>query len=145
MARNDGDSTLYKGKRIAVPLRWVAKSEPQGAMVSKLPLTVLTWDKAELSYITFSKVATAPNQTVEQRSNSFAAVFWTYLAGNRTVTGPVKITSASEEVVCMKAVSPKDPAHVEVACLFPEAGLSATFLGENEDEAVFYQLIRRLR
>ena len=68
--------------------------------------------------------------------------YWTYLAGNRAVKGPLKVTADSEEIVCMEAAPPKDTAHMEVACLFPTAGLTATLLSEREDRDLFYDTVR---
>jgi len=92
----------------------------------------------------FSKVGKPTNQTPQQLADSFVAAYWTYLAGNRVVKGPLKVTADSEEIVCMEAAPPKDTAHMEVACLFPTAGLTATLLSEREDRDLFYDTVRRV-
>jgi hypothetical protein len=90
----------------------------------------------------FSKVGKPPNQTPRQLADSFVAAYWTYWAGNRAVKGPLKVTADSEEIVCMEAAPPKDATHLEVACLFPTGGLTATLLGEREDRDLFYDTVR---
>jgi hypothetical protein len=139
-----GNSVLYKGRRIDVPLRWIASSEPQGATLTRLAPTVFSSDKPVHSFIMFSKVGKPPNQTPQQLADSFVAAYWTYLAGNRVVKGPLKVTADSEEIICMEAAPPKDAAHLEVACLFPTGGLTATLLGEREDRDLFYDTVRRV-
>lgn len=140
-----GNSILFKGKRINVPLKWIATSETQGATLSRLALTVLSSDKPVHSFITFGKVGMPTNQTPEQIADSFVAVYWTYLAGDRAVKGPLKFTVDSEEVVCMEGTTSNDPTHMEVACLFPTAGLTASMLGEREDRDLFYDTVRSVR
>src|ERR1700722_20237480 len=112
-----GRSMTYKNRKIPVPMRWNAKSEPRGVQIEKLASNILLTDNPVLAIISFSTNPSTGTQTHKEALKSFEDVYWTYRAGNRVVTGPVKVLSGPDEGVCMEAAAKNGPERLEIACL----------------------------
>jgi hypothetical protein len=140
-----GSTILYRDKQIPVPLGWIAKSEPQDVQLDKLALTVLSSDKPVEEMITASLLAPTSGHSHEELSRSFVSVYWTYLAGDSVVTGPLHIGSGSQEALCMESSPPKMPGRVSVVCLMFQDRWVFRFDGDRKDLSEFYRLLGKIR
>jgi hypothetical protein len=140
-----GNSMIYKTKRVPVPLRWTAKSEPQGAHVERLPLTIFYSDKPVQAFISLSVLSPARSQTHKESSESFEAAYWTYLAGDRVVTGPVEVLPGPDEGVCMEATAKDGSEGLNIECLVFQDRWTVSFWGIKKERSEFYKILSEIR
>jgi hypothetical protein len=133
----------YRTKKIPVPMRWTAKSEPQGARLERLPITILP-SKPSQAMISLRVLSPARGRSHKESSESFEAVYWTYLAGNRVVTGPVQVLSGPDEGVCMES-SAKGSDGLYIACLVFQDRWTVSLLGTKKERSEFYEILRGIR
>ena len=136
---------IYKTKRVPVPLRWTAKSEPQGADVERLPLTIFHSDKPAQAIISLSVMPPAKSQTDRKSSEAFEAAYWTYLAGDRVVTGPVKVLPGPDEGVCMEATAKDASERLSIECLVFQDRWLVSFWGIKKERSEFYKILSEIR
>jgi hypothetical protein len=136
-----GSSMIYRTKNVPVPMRWTAKSEPQGATIEKLPLTIFSSGKPGQAYILLSVVPPARSQTHKESSESFSATYRTYLAGDRVVTGPVTVLSGPDEGVCMEATAKNGSEGLNIDCLVFQDRWLVSFLGVKKERSEFYEIL----
>lgn len=122
-------------------MRWTAKSEPQGAHIERLALTILSSDKPIQAMISLSVMSSTASQSHKESSESFEAVYWTYLAGDRVVTGPVKVLSGLDEGVCMEATAKNGSGGLYISCLAFQDKWAVSFLGPKEERSEFYTIL----
>jgi hypothetical protein len=132
---------IYRTKNVPVPMRWTAKSEPQGAIIERLPLTIFSSGKPVQAMITLSVGPPARSQTHKESSESFSAAYWTYRAGDRVVTGPVAVLSGPDEGVCMEATARNGSEGLEIACLVFQDRWTVNFLGMKKERSEFYDIL----
>jgi hypothetical protein len=140
-----GNSMIYKTKRVPVPLRWTAKSEPQGADVERLPLTIFYFDKPVQAIISLRVMPPAKSQTGRETSESFEAAYWTYLAGDRVVTGPVRVLPGPDEGVCMEATAKDASEGLNIECLVFQDRWMVSFWGIKKERSEFYKILGEIR
>ena len=136
-----GNSVIYKTKRIPVPMWWTAESAPQGVHIERLALTILSSDKPVQSVISLSALRPSASQTHKESSGSFEAVYRTYLAGDRVVTGPVKVLSGLDEGVCMEATAENGSEGFDIACLAFQERWTVSFVGAKRERSEFYEIL----
>jgi hypothetical protein len=140
-----GNTIQYHGKEIPVPLKWIAKSEPQGAQLDKLALTVMSSDKPVEEMITASLLAPTSGHSHEELSKSFVSGYWTYLSGDEVVTGPLNIGTGAQEAICMESSPPKMPMRVSAVCLMFQDRWLFRFVGDRQDLSEFYKILDKIR
>jgi len=135
---------IYRTKKIPVPLRWLpTKSEPHGALLERLPVTVF-YSKPSLSWVSLKVLSPVKGQSHKEMSKSFEAVYSTYLAGDREVTGPVQVLSGPDEGVCMES-SAKGSEGLEIACLVFQDSWTVSFVGTKKERNDFYEILHGIR
>ncbi len=136
-----GNSLIYKTKKIPVPMRWTAESELQAANIEKLALAIFPSDKPIQAIISLRVIPAITNPTHKGSSESFEAVYRTYLAGDRAVTGPVKVLSGPDEGVCMEAAAKNGSEGLEITCLVFQEGWTVSLLGTKKERSEFYDIL----
>jgi hypothetical protein len=129
-----------------MPLRWYGWLEGDHIRLSKLSPTVFAKSPAS-ALVSYFPVEKPPKTEAEREAayQSFASVYWTYLAGGAgETTGPFRKGTGEREAVCMKTSVIKDK-WVAVSCLVFQGTWDATFYGKPEDVDSFFQIIQDSR
>ena len=141
-----GSSVIYQTRRIPVPLRWIAsvgpQSKTQSANLDRLALTVFSSDKPIEAFISFQTNLSPLGKTHEESAESFSSIYWTHLAGNGVVTGPVKVRAGTGEGVCMESLQKDD--RLDISCLLIEDQWIVSLYGKQADRNEFYELLKNI-
>jgi hypothetical protein len=138
-----GKSVIYKTKRIPVPLRWIANVEPQSANLVRLAFTVFP-DKPVEAFISFQTTLSPLGKTHAESAESFISIYWTNLAKNGLVIGPVNVTAGTGETVCMESSPKNDPDLLNISCLVLEDRWIVSLNGKKADRSEFYELLKKI-
>jgi len=138
-----GKSVIYKTKRIPVPLRWIAHVEPQSANLERLAFTVFP-DWPVEAFISFHTTLSPLGKNHAESAESFISIYWTYLARNGVVTGPVNVSDGTGETVCMESSPKNDPDRLDISCLVFEDRWIVSLNGKKADRSEFYELLKAI-
>ena len=139
-----GSALQYRGRTIRVPRRWIARAEPQGLTLSKLPLTVFSLDRFS-GAIDLSLLAGRRSVTLDEVYLSWERALRTLAAEmDEDVTGPVRTGTGPVETICMKFSSTHLKAAARASCLLFQGTWSAEFIGDEEDIDTFFQVVRSI-
>ena len=140
----NGNSIVYKGRTVWVPLEWVAKVDPQGTLLEKLSRTVLS--KQPLNGLISFHPSPYLGGGRDEAARTWEAHYWAGAAEtDDIVSGPMDFGSSAGEVVCMESRSKRYPERASADCLMLDIKLDASFGGEGRDVDVFLQIIHQMK
>lgn len=140
-----GNGIQYRGKWIPVPARWIAGSEPQGATLTKLPLSILFVSRFPSS-VSISPLANPEHSNPEGDVRAWEGLFRALHSGSESVvSGPAALNTASGRAYCMEFYGRQKPNRLDVSCLLSDGGLVAELMGRRADKGTFLRIVRSIR
>jgi hypothetical protein len=128
------------GRSIPVPLRWFGKADGRKAYIIKVSPSVFSRNSALIS---LWPMPSPPKNDAERAATyqSFAAGYWTYLAGGACKSiGPIKKGVGESEAICMETSVNKEK-WISVSCLVFRGTWYGTYAGNPNELASFYKVI----
>jgi len=142
-----GRALVFEGRSIDVPLRWFSYIDFRTIHISKLSLTVFAKRPASV-LVSLWPVAVSPKSDADRESafQSFAAVYWTHLAGNDGRTkGPIRRGTGEKQAICMETSYREAARGTAISCLAYGGTWYATFYGDAKESDTFYKIIDDMR
>lgn len=135
------------GKSIFVPSGWIAEIDGGNhASLNKLPFIIPIKPEAGItSSISIGQCVVTKSKNTDDLSKSFQSMFWNLHSDlGEIVSGPVKMGSGPQEVICMAGANPKTN-RSSSSCLLLGGKWSADFMGNTEDMTEFFAIIQKIR
>jgi hypothetical protein len=148
-----GDHIQFGEMNIRVPFRWVASEIQTGGVVddgmelSALHLNIVSavlnhgWPVGSIMLgprVVFSSIAT-PDERLKYWQAVYSRI---HSEPDDIVTGPMRLNSSSQLVICMETVDNAVPKKASASCLFPETGWAADFGGSLKSVDSFFDVVR---
>ena len=139
-----GNTIETRGKRVFVPLSWIADTD--GAMniqMQKLPLTLLQGVRLD-GMISVGQNFPPLQEKTEEIYRSWEAFYWNLADARAVVTGPVRTGSGVHETICMESSNPNAPNQASASCLILRGQWMADFRGDRNDLKSFFEILRKI-
>jgi hypothetical protein len=140
----NGNSIQARGKRIYVPLKWIADTGgTMSVQMQKLPVTILGGARFD-GIISVGESVLLSNQKTEDFYKSFETLYWNLAGRNVAVSGPIRTGTGSHETFCMESTYPGTSNQVAARCLILQGKWDADFMGDKNDLGTFLQIIQMI-
>jgi hypothetical protein len=139
-----GDTIKTRGKSVYVPLGWIAEiGDDNGAVLTKVPVIIpvkgMAFDTGFVERSTFPS-----GQNIDELDKSSETIFWNLHSDHgEVISGPIKMGSGSQEIVCVEGTDPKSD-YSTADCLLLEGTWRASFMGNKKDLGEFLSIIQKL-
>jgi len=139
-----GNTIETRGKKVFVPLRWVADTgDALDIQMQKLPLTVLRGARFDGTILVGQNFSPSHEKT-EEIYRSWETIYWNLADAGAVVSGPVRAGSGVHETFCMESSYTKAPKQASASCLILQGQWKADFRGDRDDLTSFFEIVRKM-